>query len=96
VAAALLTFVPLMPTLATLGVEAAALGEFCRNYQRRARPLDYLRLVLGTFPYHLVLGWAALRAVVRERRGERGWEKTAHVGAHRQQTGRQRAARGAS
>jgi glycosyltransferase XagB len=96
VVAALLTFVPLVPTLATLVVEAAALGEFCRNYQRRATPLDYLRLVLGVFPYHLLLGAAALRAVVRDGRGERGWEKTAHVGAHRQEPGRQRAAKGAS
>jgi cellulose synthase/poly-beta-1,6-N-acetylglucosamine synthase-like glycosyltransferase len=83
VLAALITFVPLVATLATLAVEAAGLGEFCRSYGHRARPLDYLRLLLGTFPYHLLLGAAALRAVLRERRGERGWEKTAHVGAHR-------------
>jgi glycosyltransferase XagB len=83
VLAALLTFVPMVPTLATLAVEAAGLGEFCRGYGRRATPLDHLRLLLGTFPYHLLLGGAALRAVLREQRGERGWEKTAHVGAHR-------------
>ena len=83
VLAALITFVPLVPTLATLAVEAAGLGEFCRSYGHRARLLDHLRLLVGTFPYHLLLGAAALRAVLRERRGERGWEKTAHVGAHR-------------
>ena len=83
VLAALITFVPLVATLATLAVEAAGLGEFCRSYGHRASLLDYLRLLLGTFPYHLLLGAAALRAVLRERRGERGWEKTAHVGAHR-------------
>ena len=83
VLAALITFVPLVATLAALAVEAAGLGEFCRSYGHRARLLDYLRLLLGTFPYHLLLGAAALRAVLRERRGERGWEKTAHVGAHR-------------
>ena len=94
VVAALLTFIPLIPTLATIAVEAAALGEFCRNYQRRATIRDYLRLLLGTFPYHLLLGMAALRAVVRERRGERGWEKTAHVGAHRQDADRGRTAKG--
>jgi glycosyltransferase XagB len=90
VLAALLTFVPMVPTLAAVAVEAAALGEFCRSYRRRATPLDYLRLLLGTFPYHLLLGVAALRAVLRERRGERGWEKTAHVGAHREAAGRAR------
>jgi cellulose synthase/poly-beta-1,6-N-acetylglucosamine synthase-like glycosyltransferase len=94
VVAALLTFVPLVPTLATLAVEVAALGEFCRNYQRRARVRDYLRLLLGAFPYHLLLGMAALRAVIREQRGERGWEKTAHVGAHRQEAERGRTAKG--
>jgi len=35
-------------------------------------------------PYQLVLSAAALRAVAREARGERGWEKTEHVGAHRE------------
>jgi glycosyltransferase XagB len=90
VLAALLTFVPMVPTLAAVAVEAAAIGEFCRSYRRRATPLDYLRLLLGTFPYHLLLGVAALRAVLRERRGERGWEKTAHVGAHREAAGRAR------
>jgi hypothetical protein len=83
VLAALLTFVPLVATLATLAVEAVGLGEFCRSYGYRAGPRDYLRLLVGTFPYHLLLGAAAVRAVLRERRGERGWEKTAHVGAHR-------------
>jgi hypothetical protein len=83
VLAALLSFVPLIPTLATVVVETVALGEFCRTYERRATLLDYLRLWLGSFPYHLLLGAAALRAVLREHRGERGWEKTAHVGAHR-------------
>jgi glycosyltransferase XagB len=96
VVAALLTFVPLVPTLATLAVEVAALGEFCRNYQRRARIRDYLRLLLGALPYHLLLGMAALRAVIREQRGERGWEKTAHVGAHRQEAERGRTAKGAA
>src|SRR5215217_4861398 len=91
VLAALITFVPLVATLAALAVEAAGLGEFCRSYGHRASLLDYLRLLVGTFPYHLLLGAAAVRAVLRERRGERGWEKTAHVGAHRtagQATGR--------
>ena len=52
-------------------------------YGRRARLRDYVRLVLGTVPYQLILSFAAVRAVLREARGARGWEKTAHVGAHR-------------
>jgi glycosyltransferase XagB len=83
VLAALITFIPLVPVLAVLVMEAVALGELCRNYGSRARLRDYLRLVLGTLPYHALLGLAAMRAVLRELSGNRSWEKTAHVGAHR-------------
>jgi cellulose synthase/poly-beta-1,6-N-acetylglucosamine synthase-like glycosyltransferase len=83
VLAALISFIPLMPVLAVLVMEALALGEFCRNYGFRARLRDHLRLVLGTLPYHALLSLAAVRAVLRELRGNRSWEKTAHVGAHR-------------
>jgi glycosyltransferase XagB len=83
VLAALLTFLPLLPVLGVLATEAAGLGEFCRSYGLRARLRDYLRLLLGALPYHLLLALAAARAVARELRGNRSWEKTAHVGAHR-------------
>jgi cellulose synthase/poly-beta-1,6-N-acetylglucosamine synthase-like glycosyltransferase/putative flippase GtrA len=83
VLAALLSFIPLVPVLAVLVMEAVALGELCRNYGFRVRLRDYLRLVLGTLPYHALLSLAAARAVGRELRGNRSWEKTAHVGAHR-------------
>jgi cellulose synthase/poly-beta-1,6-N-acetylglucosamine synthase-like glycosyltransferase/putative flippase GtrA len=83
VLAALITFIPLLPVLAVLVMEGVALGEFCRSYGFRARVRDYLRLVLGTLPYHTLLALAAVRAVVRELLGNRSWEKTAHVGAHR-------------
>jgi cellulose synthase/poly-beta-1,6-N-acetylglucosamine synthase-like glycosyltransferase/putative flippase GtrA len=83
VLAALITFIPLVPVLAVLVMEAVALGELCRNYGFRARLRDYLRLALGTLPYHALLSLAAMRAVWRELRGNRSWEKTAHVGAHR-------------
>jgi glycosyltransferase XagB len=83
VLAALLSFVPLTPALVVLVVEVVGLSEFCRNYGFRVRLRDYLRLVLAAPLYHLLLATAAVRAVARELRGNRGWEKTAHVGAHR-------------
>jgi cellulose synthase/poly-beta-1,6-N-acetylglucosamine synthase-like glycosyltransferase len=81
---AMFSFLPAIPTLATLAFEIAGLREFGRVFYSRPRPLDYLRLVVGMFPYQLFLASAAIRAVVRELAGRRGWEKTAHVGAHRQ------------
>ncbi len=82
----LLTLLPVVPALVTLVVEAAGFADFCRAYGVRGRPRDYLLLVLGAFPYQVVLAFAALRAVVRELRGDSSWEKTEHAGAHRPAT----------
>lgn len=84
VAVALLSFLPAVPTLATLAFELAGLREFGRVFYVRPRARDYGKLMLGLFPYQLVLSLAALRAVGREVIGRRGWEKTEHTGAHRQ------------
>jgi cellulose synthase/poly-beta-1,6-N-acetylglucosamine synthase-like glycosyltransferase len=43
-----------------------------------------LHLLVTFFPYQWALGVAAVRSVWRELRGQTNWEKTAHVGAHRQ------------
>jgi cellulose synthase/poly-beta-1,6-N-acetylglucosamine synthase-like glycosyltransferase len=80
---ALLSFLPALPTMAMVVFELVGLREFCRIYYVRPRWRDYLRLVLGTPFYQVMLAVAACRAVLREARGERGWEKTAHSGAHR-------------
>lgn len=79
----LVSFLPLTPTLVTLAVESAGLAEFGREFGVRIRLRDHVRLVLGTFPYQLVLAFAALRSVWREARGQGGWEKTSHANAHR-------------
>jgi hypothetical protein len=42
-----------------------------------------VRLVLGAFPYQLLLAAAAVRSVWRELNGQGGWEKTEHANAHR-------------
>ncbi len=82
----LLTFLPLTPTIVTLAVEAAGLSEFGRAFGIRIRSRDLLRLVVGTFPYQVLLAFAALRSVWREARGHGGWEKTSHSNAHRTAT----------
>jgi cellulose synthase/poly-beta-1,6-N-acetylglucosamine synthase-like glycosyltransferase len=87
VAIALLSFLPALPTLAMVVFELVGLREFCRIYYVRPRLRDYARLLLGTPFYQVMLALAACRAVVREARGERGWEKTAHSGAHRNVAG---------
>jgi cellulose synthase/poly-beta-1,6-N-acetylglucosamine synthase-like glycosyltransferase len=83
VGVALITFLPAVPTIAMVVFEAVGLREFCRVYYVRPRAKDYLRLLVGAPFYQVVLAMAACRAVLRELRGDRGWEKTAHSGAHR-------------
>lgn len=83
VALALFSWVPLFVTTLTLAVELVGLHEFCRSFGLRARWTDYVRLALSWYAYFLLLAVAAARATARELRGQKGWEKTAHVGAHR-------------
>jgi cellulose synthase/poly-beta-1,6-N-acetylglucosamine synthase-like glycosyltransferase len=81
---AILTFLPVLPTVATLVVEVVALGELASSLGRPARARDYIRLVLGSFLYQVALSVAAIRALLREMTGNKSWEKTDHVGSHRE------------
>jgi cellulose synthase/poly-beta-1,6-N-acetylglucosamine synthase-like glycosyltransferase len=81
---AILTFLPVLPTVATLIVEVVALGELAESLDRKARARDYIRLVLGSFAYQVGLSVAAIRALFRELTGDNSWEKTDHVGSHRE------------
>jgi cellulose synthase/poly-beta-1,6-N-acetylglucosamine synthase-like glycosyltransferase len=78
----LVSFLPALPILSILVVEVVGLGEFCRAYGQRPSVRDYARLVVGLPLYQVVLAFAAARAVAREIRGARGWEKTEHFGLH--------------
>ncbi|WP_433717988.1 glycosyltransferase [Actinoplanes sp. CA-051413] len=79
---ALITFVPVIPMAANLVFQTVGLRDFGLQYGLRTRWHHYARLILGAFPYALVLAVAALRAVWREYTGKRNWELTAHTGAH--------------
>ena len=79
---AMLTFLPLVPTVAMVIFECAVLREFGRDLGLPIDVRDYVRLVLSTLPYVTVLGYAALRALVREWGGRDDWEKTPHAGHH--------------
>ncbi len=80
---AMLSFLPAVPMFVSLVFQLAALREFADVYYVRPGPKSYARLVIGFFPYQLVLAAAALRAIRRERAGEYAWEKTRHLNAHR-------------
>jgi len=82
----LLGLVPALTSAVVVAAETMALRELRRTYHLNVRTFDYVRFVLTTIPFQLVLVLAAARATWREMIGERGWEKTAHAGAHLQPT----------
>jgi cellulose synthase/poly-beta-1,6-N-acetylglucosamine synthase-like glycosyltransferase len=84
VALAMLSFIPLYVLAFQLVVNLVGLFEFASVYGMRVRAVDLFALVLGFLPYQLLLSASAIRAVYRELRGRTNWEKTAHMGAHRE------------
>lgn len=82
----LLTFIPVLLMLVALTVNLIGLHEFGRDQKLKIRMWDYLRLILTFIPYQIMLVVSALRALTRELKGNRGWEKTAHFGTHRTRT----------
>jgi cellulose synthase/poly-beta-1,6-N-acetylglucosamine synthase-like glycosyltransferase len=81
---ALITFLPVLMILAFFLIYIIGLLEFTRAHGLQATPRSVLRMAVGWLPYQLMLSYAALRAVAREGRGATDWEKTQHVGAHRE------------
>jgi cellulose synthase/poly-beta-1,6-N-acetylglucosamine synthase-like glycosyltransferase len=79
---ALVSFLPLFPTLAMLVFELVGLHDFGAQYGLPIRFVHYLKLVAGSPVYQVVLAAAAVRAVWRQSRGRTNWELTRHVGAH--------------
>lgn len=84
---AMFTFLPLACLTLTIFIELAGLREFMKAHDRRWSWREALILVLTFFPYQWVLGFSALRAVYRQVRGASDWEKTAHLGQHRDLAG---------
>jgi cellulose synthase/poly-beta-1,6-N-acetylglucosamine synthase-like glycosyltransferase len=80
---AMLSSLPLYMLALQLLISVLGLREFATLHGLRAGAWDILRLMVAFLPYQGLLGFAALRAVWRQVRGNHGWEKTRHVGAHR-------------
>lgn len=79
----LLAFLPLFLSWLALLIGIVGLHEFGREQQRKVKLRHYAVYTITFLPYQIVLAIASVRAVMREMRGNTGWEKTAHAGAHR-------------
>jgi cellulose synthase/poly-beta-1,6-N-acetylglucosamine synthase-like glycosyltransferase len=81
-AVTMITFLPLITTLATIAFEACMLHEFGKDHRFAIRFRDYALLVLSTPAYQLLLAYAAIRAYTRFKSRDFSWEKTSHTGRH--------------
>ncbi len=79
----MLSFIPLLLAVIMLLISLVGLYEFGRDQRVPVRWHHYLALVITFLPYQGLLMVSAVRALIREIRGSRGWEKTAHAGRHR-------------
>ncbi|MGB8347872.1 MAG: glycosyltransferase [Ktedonobacteraceae bacterium] len=80
---ALLTFMPLYCFILQVFIDLAGLHEFVKVHGRPWRWREAFMQVLAFFPYQILLGIGAMRAVFRAIQGATNWEKTAHIGQHR-------------
>lgn len=78
----LFMFTPLVPLFMTLILQLIALFEFAKLYDKKLHLRHYLSLIIGFYPYQLVLGWAALVSIKRLLEGNNDWELTSHFGLH--------------
>jgi hypothetical protein len=69
-----LAALPAVPAVTAAVVEAVGLGEMARAHGTHARARDRVLLLAGALPHRLLLGLAAVRAVVRQVRGVDGSE----------------------
>ncbi|HKF74575.1 MAG TPA: glycosyltransferase [Candidatus Dormibacteraeota bacterium] len=81
---ALISYLPVLLLASHFLTAVIGLREFTEAYGMKASWGMTLNMALAWFPYQLVLAFAALRAVGRIVLGVNNWEKTKHVGAHRQ------------
>jgi glycosyltransferase XagB len=83
VLAAIVTFLPVLMLFGHLLLSVVGLYEFAAAHGLKPSGNCVFKLVIGYLPYQLVLSYAAMRAVSRQMRGIRNWEKTQHTGMHR-------------
>jgi len=79
---ALLATVPLALSGLSVILDVQLLGQFGRTFGQRVRLRDYAALIVGSYPYQIVLSFAGTWALLRYLLGRNNWVKTAHHGVH--------------
>lgn len=81
----MLTLVPMLLLFLQLVTLNIGLYEFARSYKLKYPWwIPFITIILF-YPYQVILGISALRAIFRTFNGNTNWEKTSHTNAHREQ-----------
>jgi glycosyltransferase XagB len=78
----LLATVPLALSGLAVLLDVVLLAQFGQTFGERVRLRDYAGLVLGAYPFQVVLSVAAVWATARFMLGRNDWVKTRHQGVH--------------
>ena len=80
---AMASFLPLYAMVFQITLTVVGAFLFGREYSYRVTPWMAVKAVVTFLPYQWLLGISAARAAMRELDGSNDWEKTEHIGAHR-------------
>jgi glycosyltransferase XagB len=80
---AMVSFLPLYALLLQFVIAGVGALLFIREYKLKFSLLHLVGMIFTFLPYQFLLSFGALRGVYRELRKQNNWEKTTHVGAHR-------------
>ncbi len=81
---AIILDMPFYLLLAHFLLSVIGLFEFTSAHKLKPSMKTLFIMAISYLPYQWVLSYAAMRAALRQLRGINNWEKTQHVGAHRQ------------
>ncbi len=80
----MVSFLPLYALLFQFVAAAVGAFIFAKEYGLKFPLFKPISMAFTFLPFQWLLGISAVRGVYRELRSQRNWEKTAHLGAHRQ------------
>lgn len=81
---AMLSFLPLYSLLFQFLVTAVGAFMFTEEYGLKFSLSRLIKMAITFLPFQWLQGISAVRGVYRELRNQNNWEKTTHIGAHRQ------------
>ena len=82
---AMFMFTPLIPMALTIVSMLAGVRSFGHDYGQKIRIRHYASILFMTPVYQVILAMAAVVAVAKYLRGDKGWYKTARLNEHRAQ-----------